>query len=381
MEEPVQESSNLLWLKVLIPVIAIILTAGLILGISPLFSPDARPSFSETPERETFSKTSSLQETPQPTTTPTLSPEALQEYLSKSWAKTENTGGYTLNYTLNFSNDVVVYNCECLQNTYAITGFDYEIISGNQIQRHYPDKVYTITFNEEKNVMTISPSISSNEKSEIWYLDGNSPTSDASEAEKEALEKALSNSWTRAGDSNGYYYTYELDFSDGDAHYRYFDDTNYSRGSGNISYKIISGNQIQDLDSNIIHTITFNDTKDTMTISPGLSSTAESESWSLVSSLSMDHLQKAWQRIDKADGFTIYSLSVHDTQIVYSYVKQDNQRGSDSFKYEAISNNQIRDLESGMIHTFTLNKAKNILIISPAISSTAESEIWYCTEE
>ncbi len=367
--QPEQESNKLLWLKVLIPVIAILLTGALILGISPLFVPDATPSFSETP-----------QTTPTPTATPapTLSPQDLREQLSKSWSKAEHVGGYTFNYELKFSSDGVSCNYYYLEKLYGLTGFDYEIISGNQIQRHYPDKVYTITFNEEKTVMTISPAISNAEKSENWYLNGFLET----EEKKDALSDALLNNWTRTGFSKGYYYTYELDFSEDGARYHFSDDTNYSSGGGNLDYKIISDNQIKFIGSDIIYTITFDDTQETMTMSPAFSGTAESEIWYLKSLRLTDDIQQIlWQRREVSNSsFAMYDLYFYDTQ-AECFVTQANQQNYYSFDYEIISNNQIQNKVSGIIHTITLNKAKNIMIISPAISSTAESETWYYLEE
>ena len=310
---------------------------------------------------------------PTPPPTPTLSRGELQECLSKSWSKTENVGGYTIHYELEISSDEIIYTFHTLEKSSGGIRFDYEIISGNQIQRHYPDKVYTITFNEEKNVMTISPSISTNEKSENWYLNGFFETE-----EKDALSDALLNKWTRAGHSNGYYYTYELDFSKDGARYHYSDDTNYSSGGSNLDYKIISDNQIKFLGSEIIYTITFDDAQQTMTMSPAYSSKAESETWYLKSLRLTDDIQEIlWKRYEtSSNSYAIYDLYFDDTQITYS-VFQGGQQSHYDFDYEIISNTQIRNKESGVIHTITLNKAKNIMIISPAISSTAESETFY----
>ena len=118
-----------------------------------------------------------------------------------------------------------------------------------------------------------------------------------------------------------------------------------------------------------------------MTISPAFSGTAESETWYLKSLRLTDDIQHIlWQRFEVSNGSSaVYDLYFDDTR-VECYVMQGNQNDSFRFDYEIISNTQIRNKESGVIHTITLNKAKNIMIISPAISSTAEAESFYFLE-
>jgi hypothetical protein len=92
----------------------------------------------------------------------------LAKDLEKEWMDTDGT----ILKILEFDDGKLEYRIETGYSWLDSTLFtsDYTIVSGNQIQiKEYSDKKFTIEFNDEKNVMTISPAITKAEFSENWY--------------------------------------------------------------------------------------------------------------------------------------------------------------------------------------------------------------------
>lgn len=209
----------------------------------------------------------------------------LQSDLMLNWAKEGTLSQLYYNYAVEFSLDFTdgILTCKYTDagEETTFTAFRYEIIDHNQIRRQGTGAVYTITVNKEKSTLTISPAITTTEASEVWYCKDNftAEDMDASDAAIAALETELDKPWTRTEASPyGYHITYELRFYDGWLTYDYTT-TQSVVGGDSFDYEILSGNQIRDLYSGAVYTITFNDAKNVMTISPAIAIVADSENW------------------------------------------------------------------------------------------------------
>ncbi len=209
---------------------------------------------------------------------------ALETELEKPWTRTDASYGYLSTYELRFYDGLLTYDYTTTQGVVGGDSFDYEIISGNQIRNLYSGAVYTVTFNDTKNVMTISPAISIAADSENWYLENSNASQQTGQnatvttAEKNALLQKLKKTWTRTDGANGYYTEHELLFSDTWFSYNYTL-TGGGGAGGNYDFEIIAANQIREIYSGIVYTISFNEAENVMTISPAISSTDSSDQW------------------------------------------------------------------------------------------------------
>lgn len=96
---------------------------------------------------------------------------------------------------------------------------------------------------------------------------------------KANLHKQLKNKeWQRVESSEGVYYYLELDFGENDIEY-IFDSTYLTDTIAEYDYKVVGANKIKVLDHSKTYTITFNDEKTMMTITPALTSTDSSENF------------------------------------------------------------------------------------------------------
>ena len=97
----------------------------------------------------------------------------LEKELKRGWYKVEGEGSASILCILDFSDDEVEYRLETgytWMNTTVAT-YDYKVISGNKVKvLRYGDDWETITveFNDDKTVMTVSPALTSVDKTEIW---------------------------------------------------------------------------------------------------------------------------------------------------------------------------------------------------------------------
>lgn len=96
--------------------------------------------------------------------------ENLKKELQNEWLDTDGT----ILKILEFSEDEVEYRLETGYSWMNTTLFteDYKVISGNKIKvQRFGDEweTYTIEFNDDKTIMTISPAITSTDSSEKWY--------------------------------------------------------------------------------------------------------------------------------------------------------------------------------------------------------------------
>ena len=94
----------------------------------------------------------------------------LKKELQKEWWDTDGT----ILKVLEFSDDEVEYRLETGYSWMNTTLFteEYKVISGNKIKvQMFGDdwETYTIEFNDDKTIMTISPAMTSTDDSENWY--------------------------------------------------------------------------------------------------------------------------------------------------------------------------------------------------------------------
>lgn len=93
----------------------------------------------------------------------------LQQELLRDWVRYED-----LTLILDFSEDEIEYQLETgfsyLDTTVAT--FDYKVISGNKIKVKRFDgepEIFTIEFDEEKEMMIVTPAIVSTDSTEYWF--------------------------------------------------------------------------------------------------------------------------------------------------------------------------------------------------------------------
>ena len=94
----------------------------------------------------------------------------LKKELQKDWLDTDGT----ILKVLEFSDDEVEYRLETGYSWIDTTLFTekYKVVSGNKIKvQMFGDdwETYTIEFNDDKTIMTVSPAMTSTDKSENWY--------------------------------------------------------------------------------------------------------------------------------------------------------------------------------------------------------------------
>lgn len=93
----------------------------------------------------------------------------LREQLMRDWSRVENSNGTYYTLELDFSDDSIEYNFDSYFIDRTIETYSYEVISGNRIRIDDRDTLYTIEFNDDKTMMTITPAITSSDASENWF--------------------------------------------------------------------------------------------------------------------------------------------------------------------------------------------------------------------
>lgn len=93
---------------------------------------------------------------------------------------------------------------------------------------------------------------------------------------KENLHEQLLRDWSRVEESDGFYYTLELDFSEDAIEYT-FDSYSYYDVLYNYTYEVVSGDTIEVNGSE--YTVEINDDKTMIIISPALTSLDSYEYW------------------------------------------------------------------------------------------------------
>ena len=98
----------------------------------------------------------------------------LHKELKRDWSDYKRKGDTVMEIILDFSEDEIVYKLETdyswLDTTVAT--YKYKVISGSKIKvLRYGDEweTFTIKFNDDKNIMTVTPALTGTEKRENWY--------------------------------------------------------------------------------------------------------------------------------------------------------------------------------------------------------------------
>lgn len=98
-----------------------------------------------------------------------ISKSNLHKELMRDWSRVESSGGSYYTLELDFSEDEIEYIFDSFFYDDTIATFDYKVISGNQIKIDARDTIYTIEFNDDKTMMTITPALTSADSSENWF--------------------------------------------------------------------------------------------------------------------------------------------------------------------------------------------------------------------
>lgn len=95
--------------------------------------------------------------------------DSLQKQLKRDWSRVESEGGTYYTLELDFSEDEIEYNFDSFYFDSNIANYKYEVVSGNQIRIDGESELYTIEFNSDKTMMTITPALTSSDSSEHWF--------------------------------------------------------------------------------------------------------------------------------------------------------------------------------------------------------------------
>ncbi|MBP3372700.1 MAG: zinc ribbon domain-containing protein [Clostridia bacterium] len=94
----------------------------------------------------------------------------LERMLLEDWSRVENDGDLYFELVLDFEEGYVDYLFESAYLNDTIATLNYEVISGNEIMvPEHGNAVYTITFNDDQTMMTITPAMTSTEPFEYWF--------------------------------------------------------------------------------------------------------------------------------------------------------------------------------------------------------------------
>lgn len=93
----------------------------------------------------------------------------LRRELMRDWSRVETGNGVYYTLELDFSEDEIEYNFDSYYFDSNIATYKYEIVSGNQIRIDGGSELYTIEFNSDRTMMTITPALTSSDSSECWF--------------------------------------------------------------------------------------------------------------------------------------------------------------------------------------------------------------------
>lgn len=93
----------------------------------------------------------------------------LKRQLLRDWSRVESTGSTYYYLRLDFDGDEVDYSFDGTYVDEELASYDYEVISKNKIYIEDLDKTITVEFNDEKSMMTFTPSLTDGEPSENWF--------------------------------------------------------------------------------------------------------------------------------------------------------------------------------------------------------------------
>lgn len=92
----------------------------------------------------------------------------LQEQLLRDWSRVESNDGTYYTLRLDFDDDEIEYIFDSTYVDRTIATYDYEVVSGDTIKVEGFGTV-KIKFNDDKTMMTFTPSITDTEASENWF--------------------------------------------------------------------------------------------------------------------------------------------------------------------------------------------------------------------
>lgn len=93
--------------------------------------------------------------------------ESLQTQLLRDWSRVEYENNVYYTLELDFSSSTIEYNFDSYYVDEQLAFYTYDVVSGNQIE--VDGITYTITFNTDKTMMTITPALTSSAYSENWF--------------------------------------------------------------------------------------------------------------------------------------------------------------------------------------------------------------------
>ncbi len=99
---------------------------------------------------------------------------SLHDELMRDWSRTEVDNDSYFTLELDFSEDECEYKFESYFFDETLSTFDYEIVSPDTVIFYYDGnhsngKEVTIEFDDEKEMMTMTPAITSTDSCEYWY--------------------------------------------------------------------------------------------------------------------------------------------------------------------------------------------------------------------
>lgn len=93
--------------------------------------------------------------------------DELQSQLLRDWSRVESGNSIYYTLELDFTHSTITYDFDSYYVDKTIAVYNYEVISGDQIK--VDGTVYTITFNDEKTMMTMRPALTNSDSYENWF--------------------------------------------------------------------------------------------------------------------------------------------------------------------------------------------------------------------
>lgn len=91
----------------------------------------------------------------------------LHRQLMRGWSRVEESRDSYYDLVLDFSEDTLDYRFESFYINETIRSYDYTVVSPSKVE--IDGTTYTIEFNDEKSMMTMTPSLTSVGSSENWF--------------------------------------------------------------------------------------------------------------------------------------------------------------------------------------------------------------------
>ncbi len=95
--------------------------------------------------------------------------ENLRNELMRDWSRVEEDNGSYYTLVLDFSEDEIEYDFDSLYVDTNIATYKYTVVSSNQFKVDGRSTVYTVEFNDDKEMMTVTPALTSTDDYEYWF--------------------------------------------------------------------------------------------------------------------------------------------------------------------------------------------------------------------